>query len=72
MCVNCKTRAARPDSIYCSDACRREFLTFPEYAKRTLAGRGCTHPTTVVERWNGAEWLEVKLTWTGSKYEEIN
>jgi hypothetical protein len=29
-CCNCKTQAARWDSIYCSDACRREFLTIPE------------------------------------------
>ena len=28
-CVNCKTRATRPDSIYCSVD---EFLTFPEVA----------------------------------------
>ena len=33
--------------------------------------RGCTHPKTVVERWNGKKWIEVTLTWTGSKYEEI-
>lgn len=36
------------------------------------AARGCTHPNTVVERWNGQKWIEVELTWTGSKYEEIN
>jgi hypothetical protein len=35
-CVNCKTQPTRHDSIYCSDPCRREFLIFPEYAKRTL------------------------------------
>ena len=35
-CVNCKAQPARHDSIYCSDPCRREFLIFPEYAKRTL------------------------------------
>jgi hypothetical protein len=29
-CCNCQT-AARWNSIYCSDACEREFLTFPEY-----------------------------------------
>jgi len=34
------------------------------------AARGCTHPNTVVERWNGVRWIEVELTWTGSKYEE--
>ena len=36
------------------------------------AASGCTHPNTVVERWNGQKWIEVTLTWTGSKYEEIN
>jgi hypothetical protein len=30
-CCNCQTKAARWNSIYCSDACEREFLTFPEY-----------------------------------------
>jgi hypothetical protein len=30
-CCNCETKAARWNSIYCSDACEREFLTFPEY-----------------------------------------
>ena len=30
-CCNCQTKAARWNSIYCSDACGREFLTFPEY-----------------------------------------
>jgi hypothetical protein len=34
-CVNCKAQPARHDSIYCSEPCRREFLLFPEYAKRT-------------------------------------
>lgn len=32
MCVNCKTHVVRWNSIYCSEACRREFLTFPEAA----------------------------------------
>ena len=40
-------------------------------AVRYDAARGCTHPTTVIERWNGKKFVEVKLTWTGSKYEEI-
>jgi hypothetical protein len=30
-CCNCQTQPARWNSIYCSDACGREFLTFPEY-----------------------------------------
>jgi len=30
-CVNCEANPARWNSIYCSDACEREFLTFPEY-----------------------------------------
>ena len=31
-CVNCATRVARWDSIYCSESCGRAFLTFPEVA----------------------------------------
>lgn len=31
-CVHCKTKAARWDSIYCSDSCKRAFLTFGEVA----------------------------------------
>ena len=31
LCCNCQTKAARWNSIYCSDTCSREFLTFPEY-----------------------------------------
>jgi hypothetical protein len=29
-CVNCKHKAARPASIYCSDRCKRQFLSFEE------------------------------------------
>jgi len=29
-CVNCNKQVARWDSIYCSESCKREFLTFPE------------------------------------------
>ena len=28
MCVNCKKRQARVTSIYCSERCKREFLSF--------------------------------------------
>src|SRR5215471_11721581 len=31
-CVHCQTTPARWDSLYCSESCRREFLTFPEAA----------------------------------------
>lgn len=27
-CANCE-KQARPTSLYCSDSCRKEFLTFP-------------------------------------------
>jgi hypothetical protein len=62
-CINCNTKPERWDSIYCSDACRSAFLAFPQEPKPPKFA--------IVERWNGTEWLEVKLTWTGSKYEEI-
>jgi hypothetical protein len=26
---------------------------------------------TVVERWTGEKWIEVKLTWNGTEYKEI-
>jgi hypothetical protein len=29
-CVNCKHEAARPASIYCSDRCKKQFLSFEE------------------------------------------
>jgi hypothetical protein len=32
-CVACKLTPARWDSLYCSDRCRREFLTFNKEAK---------------------------------------
>ena len=62
-CVNCKVQAARWDSIYCSDACSREFLSFP------------TEPPkySVVERWDEQQqkWIEVRLKWDGTAYEEV-
>jgi hypothetical protein len=36
ICVACQTKAAPDNSLYCSDACRREFLTVVECAKRIL------------------------------------
>ena len=30
VCCNCKTTAARWDSIYCSDQCKAQFLSFKE------------------------------------------
>src|SRR5262245_36294928 len=32
MCCECKTAEARWDSLYCSESCRKHFLTFPEVA----------------------------------------
>jgi len=32
ICCNCQTTAARWNSLYCSESCKREFLTFPEVA----------------------------------------
>jgi hypothetical protein len=31
-CCNCKAKAARWNSLWCSDSCKRAFLTFPEVA----------------------------------------
>ena len=31
-CVNCKTKPARWNSLYCSDRCKSAFLYFPEVA----------------------------------------
>jgi hypothetical protein len=31
-CVNCDKQPARPTSIYCSDRCKQQFLTFEEVA----------------------------------------
>ncbi len=31
-CCECKTKEARWDSLYCSEECRKTFLTFPEVA----------------------------------------
>jgi hypothetical protein len=59
-CVNCNTKPARWDSIYCSDACKAQFLTFREPAK-----------CTVIERWDGQKWIEVRLEWDGTAYKEI-
>lgn len=60
LCVNCNTNPARWDSIYCSEHCRGEFLTFREPAR-----------FTVVERWTGQKWIEVRLEWNGTEYKEI-
>jgi len=45
-CVRCK-KTALWNSIYCSEACRQEFLSFD------------TQPVkkTAVERWNGTQWI---------------
>jgi hypothetical protein len=32
-CVNCKAQAARHDSLYCSEPCRRQFLTLNQEGK---------------------------------------
>ncbi len=32
VCCQCKTQEARWDSLYCSEECRKNFLTFPEVA----------------------------------------
>jgi hypothetical protein len=60
VCCNCKLNRARWDSIYCSDACKTQFLTFREPSK-----------FTVVERWDGQKWIEVRLEWDGTAYKEI-
>jgi len=60
LCVNCNTTPARWDSIYCSGACKAQFLTFREPAK-----------FTVVERWDGQKFIEVRLEWDGTAYKEI-
>ena len=63
LCINCNKKPARRDSIYCSDACRNAFLTFPTEPKPPKF--------TVVERWNGQKWIEVRLQWNGTEYKEI-
>ena len=52
------------------DVTQEAFISIWRSGARYDAARGCTHPNTVVERWNGQKWIEVELTWTGSKYEE--
>jgi hypothetical protein len=62
-CLNCKTRDARPDSIYCSEACRSAFLTFPDKPNPAKFA--------FVDRWDGQKFVEVQLTWNGSEYVEV-
>jgi len=33
ICINCKSKAARWDSLYCSDRCKQAFLHFPTEAR---------------------------------------
>ncbi len=36
-CVQCKTNRARYDSIYCSEACKRKFLSLESWNERREA-----------------------------------